>query len=85
MSDSGGIQEEAVSIGKPLIILRETTDRPESVKAGCSFLAGNSYDKIYNYASSLLTNIELYKNMSKLQYIYGKGELLDELTLFEAT
>ena len=74
MSDSGGIQEEAVSIGKPLIILRETTDRPESVKAGCSFLAGNSYDKIYNYVSSLLTNIELYKNMSKLQYIYGKGD-----------
>ena len=46
MSDSGGIQEEAISIGKPLIILRETTDRPESIKAGCSFLAGNSFDKI---------------------------------------
>ena len=74
MSDSGGIQEEAVSIGKPLIILRETSDRPESTKSGCSFIAGNSFEKIYQYASSLLTNNELYRNMTKCQNIYGKGD-----------
>ena len=73
MSDSGGIQEEAVSIGKPIIILRENTERPEVVKSGCAFISGLSYNKIYNFASSLLTNNDYCKNISKPQYIYGKG------------
>ena len=73
MSDSGGIQEEAVSIGKPIIILRENTERPEAVKSGCAFISGISSNKIYYYASSLLRNDELYNNISKPQYIYGKG------------
>ena len=73
MSDSGGIQEEAVSMGKPLLILRESTERPEAVKSGSAFLTGYSFDKIYHYASSLLTNNELYNKISKPQDIYGKG------------
>ena len=73
MSDSGGIQEEAVSIGKPILILRENTERPEAIKAGCGFLTGTSIDKIYYYASSLITNENLYNNISKYKNIYGNG------------
>ena len=54
MTDSGGIQEEGVSIGKPVLILRENTERPEAVKSGSAILIGTSFDKIYNFASSLL-------------------------------
>ena len=73
MTDSGGIQEEAVSIGKPLLILRENTERPEAVKSGCAFLTGISLKAIYHYASRLLINNDLYHNISKCKYIYGNG------------
>ena len=73
MSDSGGIQEESVSLGKPLLILRENTERPEAVKSGNAFIAGISSKKIYNYASLLLKNKDLHKKISKIQNIYGKG------------
>jgi UDP-N-acetylglucosamine 2-epimerase (non-hydrolysing) len=73
MSDSGGIQEEAVSLGKPILILRENTERPEAVKSGIGFITGISFNKIYNYASFLIINNDLYKNISKPQYIYGTG------------
>ena len=73
MSDSGGIQEEAVSIGKPILILRENTERPEAIKAGCGFLVGTSIDKIYFYASLLIKNQNLYNKISKNKNIYGNG------------
>ena len=73
MSDSGGLQEEAVSIGKPILILRENTERPEAVKLGCAFLTGTTINNIINYASSILTTNDLYKKISKCQYLYGKG------------
>ena len=73
MTDSGGIQEEGVSIGKPVLILRENTERPEAVKSGSAALIGTSFNKIYDFASSLLKNKELYYKMAKRQYIYGKG------------
>ena len=73
MTDSGGIQEEGVSIGKPVLILRENTERPEAVKSGSAMLIGTSFNKIYYFASSLLKNKELYNKMAKPQYIYGKG------------
>ena len=73
MSDSGGIQEEAVIMGKHIIILRENTERPEAVKLGCAFLTGISFDSIYNRASSLLKNMQLNQNNSKCQNIYGEG------------
>lgn len=73
MSDSGGIQEEAVSIGKPILILRENTERPEAVKSGCAFLVGTSSNNIYHYAKLLLNDNNLYKNISKNHSIYGFG------------
>ena len=63
LSDSGGIQEEAVSIGKPILILRDYTERPEAVKSGSAFLTGTSFEKVYFYADLLLTNNYLYKNL----------------------
>ena len=73
MTDSGGIQEEAVSIGKPILILRDNTERPEAVTSGCGFLVGISYNKIYKTASSLLQNKDLYQKISQPQFIYGNG------------
>ena len=73
MSDSGGIQEEAVINGKPIIILRENTERPEAVKLGCAFLAGISFNSIYDLASSILNNNQLYQKNFKCQFIYGNG------------
>ena len=73
MSDSGGIQEEAVSIGKPILILRDNTERPEAVKSGCGFLVGTSFNKIYHYSSSLLKNKDFYEKIAKPKYIYGNG------------
>ena len=74
MTDSGGIQEEGVSIGKPVLILRQNTERPEAVKSGSAILLGTSFNKIYNFASSLLKNKKLYDKMAKPQFIYGKGD-----------
>ena len=65
MSDSGGIQEEAVIISKLILILRQNTERPEAVKKGCAFLTGTSFDSIYHYSSSLLKKIELYQKNLK--------------------
>ena len=73
MTDSGDIQEEGVSIGKPVLILRENTERPELVKSGRAILLGTSFNKIYYFTSSLMKNKELYDKMAKPQYIYGKG------------
>ena len=73
MTDSGGIQEEGVSIGKPVLILRENTERPEAVKSGSAILTGTSFNKIYGFASSVLKDKKLYYKMAKHQYIYGKG------------
>ena len=73
MSDSGGIQEEAVTIGKPLLILRENTERPEAVKLGCAVLAGISFNTIFHFASLLLLKNDFYQTISKCQLLYGKG------------
>lgn len=73
MTDSGGIQEEAASIGKPVLILRNNTDRPEAVKSGSAFITGTSIDNIYYLASSLLNNEELYKKMAQSYNVYGSG------------
>ena len=73
MTDSCGILEEGVSIGKPVLILRENIERPEIVKSGSAILLGTSFNTIYYFTSSLLKNKELYYKMAKPQYIYGKG------------
>lgn len=74
LTDSGGIQEEAPALGKPVIVMRETTERPEGVKAGCCVLAGSSKTKIVSTATRLLTDKRLYKKMARAKNPYGKGD-----------
>ena len=73
MTDSGGIQEEAPSLGKPVLVLRDTTERPEGVSAGTLKLAGTDEEEIYNLTKELLTNKEAYESMSKASNPYGDG------------
>lgn len=73
MTDSGGIQEEAPSLGKPVLVLRDTTERPEGIKAGTLKLAGINEDRIYNLTYELLSNKEVYEAMSKASNPYGDG------------
>ena len=73
MTDSGGIQEESISIGKPVLILRENTERPEGIFAGSAIITGTSPNKIYYYASLLLKNRNLYDQMAKPHNVYGSG------------
>lgn len=73
MSDSGGIQEEAPSLGKPVLVLRDTTERPEGIKAGTLKLVGTNKDKIINEATKLLDNSNNYKKMSEALNPFGDG------------
>ena len=73
ITDSGGIQEEAPSLGKPVLVTRDTTERPEAVTEGTVLLVGTDTDKIVNHAEKLLTNTSLYKTMSTLHNPYGDG------------
>ena len=73
MSDSGGVQEEAPSLGKPVLVLRDTTERIEGVEAGTLKLAGTDEDSIYREAKLLLTNHEEYEKMSNAINPYGDG------------
>ena len=73
MTDSGGIQEEGISIGKPVLILRDNTERPEGILTGSAILTGTSTNKIFNYASLLIQNKTLYAQMAKPHNIYGSG------------
>lgn len=74
LSDSGGIQEEAPSFGKPVIVLRDTTERMEGVKAGTALLAGNEYDKIWQAFTAIMDNDLVYQQMSKAVNPYGDGK-----------
>ena len=65
LTDSGGIQEEAPGLGKPVLVMRDTTERPEALEAGTVKLVGTSYDKIVNEVSALLENQDYYNKMSK--------------------
>lgn len=73
MSDSGGIQEEAPSLGKPVLVLRDTTERPEGIEAGTLKLAGTNEENIYKLAKELLENKNEYEKMSKASNPYGDG------------
>ena len=73
MSDSGGVQEEAPSLGKPVLVLRDTTERPEGVEAGTLKLVGTSEDSVYRTMSQLLSNKEVYNSMAKAKNPYGDG------------
>jgi UDP-N-acetylglucosamine 2-epimerase (non-hydrolysing) len=73
LTDSGGIQEEAPSLGKPVLVMRETTERPEALAAGTVKLVGTNKTKIETEVSKLLQNEEEYKRMSKAHNPYGDG------------
>ncbi|PFG14844.1 non-hydrolyzing UDP-N-acetylglucosamine 2-epimerase [Bacillus sp. es.036] len=74
LTDSGGVQEEAPSLGSPVLVLRENTERPEGVSAGTLKLVGTDEEAIYSTASTLLTNKEEYHKMSQAANPYGDGE-----------
>ena len=73
LTDSGGIQEEAPSLGKPVLVMRDTTERPEGIEAGTLKLVGTEENNIYHYFSLLLNNKEEYDKMSKANNPYGDG------------
>lgn len=74
LTDSGGIQEEAPGLGKPVLVMRNTTERPEALDAGTVKLVGTDYDKIVNEVSELLENPIAYEKMSKAVNPYGDGK-----------
>ena len=74
LTDSGGIQEEAPSLGKPVLVLRDTTERPEGIAAGTLKLAGTDEENIYNLTKELLTDNNEYNRMSKASNPYGDGK-----------
>lgn len=82
ITDSGGVQEEAPSLGKPVLVMRDTTERPEAVEAGTVVLVGTDKEKIVKKALSLLENEELYKKMSKLHNPYGDGKACKRIVEF---
>ena len=73
LTDSGGIQEEAPSLGKPVLVLRDTTERPEGITAGTLKLVGTNEETIYNETKKLLTDNEEYNKMSRASNPYGDG------------
>jgi len=73
LTDSGGIQEEAPSLGKPVLVMRDTTERPEALSSGTVFMVGTHYDKIINEVSKLLDDPISYEKMSKAVNPYGDG------------
>ena len=74
LTDSGGIQEEAPGLGKPVLVMRDTTERPEALESGTVHLVGTDYDKIMQEVTTLLENQEAYEKMSKAVNPYGDGK-----------
>ncbi len=79
LTDSGGIQEEAPSLGKPVLVLRDTTERPEGIKAGTLKLVGTDEETIYNETKKLLTDKKEYEKMSKASNPYGDGHASEKI------
>ena len=74
LTDSGGIQEEAPGLGKPVLVMRDTTERPEALASGTVHLVGTDYDKIVTEVSTLLDDSQAYESMSKAVNPYGDGQ-----------
>lgn len=79
LTDSGGIQEEAPGLGKPVLVMRDTTERPEALTAGTVKLVGSNYNKIVDEVSALLTDNEYYNSMSQAVNPYGDGFACDRI------
>lgn len=82
ITDSGGVQEEAPSLGKPVLVMRDTTERPEAVDAGTVILVGTDKDKIINEAQELLDKADVYNKMSALHNPYGDGKACERIVEF---
>ncbi|GAF02023.1 non-hydrolyzing UDP-N-acetylglucosamine 2-epimerase [Saccharicrinis fermentans] len=82
VTDSGGVQEEAPSLGKPVLVMRDTTERPEAVEAGTVILVGTNKDKIVKEAIDLMDNKDRYKRMSLLHNPYGDGKASQRIVDF---
>ncbi|MCP2518970.1 UDP-N-acetylglucosamine 2-epimerase (non-hydrolyzing) [Candidatus Aminicenantes bacterium AC-335-K20] len=80
LTDSGGIQEEAPSLGKPILVMRNKTERPEGIEAGTAKLVGTDSEKIYSETMRLLENKTLYEKMAKAINPYGDGKASDRIT-----
>ena len=79
MTDSGGIQEEAPSLGKPLIVMREKTERLHGIKVGASILVGSNKNQIIEGVSKLINDKTEYRKMSKIKNIYGDGTASEKI------
>ena len=79
LTDSGGIQEEAPGLGKPVLVMRDTTERPEALEAGTVKLVGTDYDKIVSEVSSLLDDAQYYEKMSQAVNPYGDGKACERI------
>lgn len=79
LTDSGGIQEEAPSLGKPVLVMRDTTERPEGIEAGTLKLVGTEEETIYNEFSRLLSDKDEYEKMSKASNPYGDGHACEQI------
>ncbi|RRA90388.1 non-hydrolyzing UDP-N-acetylglucosamine 2-epimerase [Paenimyroides viscosum] len=82
ITDSGGVQEEAPSLGKPVLVMRDTTERPEAVEAGTVILVGTNVEKIVLETNKLLADTEYYTAMSELHNPYGDGKACERIISF---
>jgi UDP-N-acetylglucosamine 2-epimerase (non-hydrolysing) len=79
ITDSGGLQEEGASIGKPTLVLRETTERPEAVEAGVAKLVGTNKENVKNELRLLLADQAAYDKMAKPSSVYGDGKTSEKI------
>lgn len=84
LTDSGGIQEEAPGLGKPVLVMRDTTERPEALESGTVHLVGTNYEKIVGEVSTLLDDAEAYQKMSQAVNPYGDGMACERICAFLA-
>ena len=82
ITDSGGVQEEAPSLGKPVLVMRDTTERPEAVEAGTVKLVGTNKESIINEGQKLLDNQNKYNTMAKAHNPYGDGKACERIVNF---
>jgi len=79
LTDSGGLQEEAPALGKPVLVLRDVTERPEAVEAGTAMLAGTGYDSVFRHLEMLFDQPELYARMAQARNPYGDGHAAERI------
>ena len=85
LTDSGGIQEEAPGLGKPVLVMRDTTERPEALEAGTVKLVGTDYNKITDSVTLLLTDPAAYLAMSRATNPYGDGHASPRIATYLAS